>query len=76
MNTSTNRGRVRTLLIVARREGGIWTTSRAQELYRAFGVVQRGTARRDLALLAERGHLVAVPGHDRAYRINQAGGAA
>lgn len=76
MSTPTDRGRVHTLLVVVRREGGIWTTRRAQELYRAFGVVQRGTARRDLALLAEHGHLVEVPGHDRAYRINQAGEAA
>ncbi|MFD8088725.1 hypothetical protein [Streptomyces malaysiensis] len=71
MSTSPNRARIRTLLAVVRREGGIWTTSRAQEVYRAFGVVQRGTARRDLALLAERGHLVKVPGHDTAYRVNQ-----
>ncbi|MGW4075917.1 hypothetical protein ACWELB_20805 [Streptomyces asiaticus] len=76
MSTSTDRGRVHTLLVVARREGGIWTTRRAQDVYRAFGVTQRSTARRDLALLAARGHLVPVPGHDTAYRVNQAGGAA
>lgn len=76
MSTSTNRARIRTLLAVVRREGGIWTTSRAQDVYRPLGIVQRGTARRDLALLAERGHLVAVPGHDTAYRINQARDAA
>ncbi|MGW3428022.1 hypothetical protein ACWDHW_08695 [Streptomyces melanosporofaciens] len=74
---SPNRARIRTLLAVVRREGGIWTTSRAQEVYRAFGVVQRGTARRDLALLAKRGHLVEVPDeHDTAYRVNQARDAA
>lgn len=76
MSTSPTRTRIRALLTVVRREGGIWTTRRAQQVYRPLGIVQRGTARRDLALLAERGHLVAVPGHDRAYRVNQAGGAA
>ncbi|MFF6847055.1 hypothetical protein [Streptomyces antimycoticus] len=72
MSTSPDRARVRTLLAVIRREGGIWTTRRAQDVYRPLGIVQRGTARRDLALLAARGHLVAVPGHNQGYRVNQA----
>ncbi|MCQ8831850.1 hypothetical protein [Streptomyces malaysiensis] len=76
MSASTDRARIRTLLATVRREGGIWTTSRAQDVYRPLGIVQRGTARRDLALLAEHGHLVEVPGHDRTYRVNQARDAA
>ncbi|GAA1065292.1 hypothetical protein [Streptomyces asiaticus] len=77
MSSNETRARIRTLLAVVRREGGTWTTRRAQEVYRPLGIVQRGTARRDLALLAKRGHLVEVPDeHDTAYRVNQAGGGA
>ncbi|MCP9205552.1 hypothetical protein [Streptomyces cucumeris] len=71
---TADRVRLRTLLSTIRREGGTWTTRRAQDVYRPLGIVQRGTARHDLAALARRGHLVAVPGHDRAYRVNHAGG--
>ncbi|WP_275558592.1 hypothetical protein [Streptomyces sp. 5-6(2022)] len=73
---SANRARIRTLLTVVRREGGIWTTRRVMSLPAPLGTTQRSVARQHLATLAARGHLVPVPGHDAAYRVNQAGGAA
>ncbi|MFE9003176.1 hypothetical protein ACFYOY_13690 [Streptomyces sp. NPDC007875] len=73
---SANRARIRTLLATVRREGGIWTTRRVMDLPAPLGTTQRSIARQRLATLAERGHLVAATGHDTAYRVNQAGGAA
>ncbi|MFG3048099.1 hypothetical protein ACGFZR_24605 [Streptomyces sp. NPDC048241] len=50
------------LLDAIRTHDGQWTTSRALSLYALTdpGVVQRGTARRDLAALHRAGHLVLV----------------
>jgi hypothetical protein len=53
--------------------GGEWTTARALALYALTdpGVVQRGTARRDLAALHRAGHLALVDDPDnRHYVLN------
>lgn len=62
------------LLATMREQGGVWTTRRVMDLPAPYGTTQRSVARRRLDTLAERGQLVAVPGHDRAYRVNHAGG--
>ncbi|MET8978507.1 hypothetical protein ABZX85_23105 [Streptomyces sp. NPDC004539] len=50
------------LLNAVRTYGGQWTTARARALYTVTdpGASQRGTARRDLALLHRAGHLALV----------------
>ncbi|MFD4572055.1 hypothetical protein ACFWNK_02010 [Streptomyces sp. NPDC058417] len=55
-------GRQARLLDAIRTHGGEWTTARVLSLYALTdpGVVQRGTARRDLAALQRAGHLVLV----------------
>lgn len=65
------------LLDAIRTHGGEWTTRRVLSLFALTdpGVVQRGTARRDLATLHRAGHLVLVdaPNH-RHYVLNTRGG--
>lgn len=62
------------LIVEMRQQGGVWTTRRVMDLPAPLGTDQRSVARRRLDTLAERGHLIAVPGHDRTYRVNHAGG--
>jgi hypothetical protein len=63
--------RQRRLLDSIRTRGGPWTTARVLDLYAliAPGVVQRGTARRDLAALNRAGHLVLVDEADNRHYI-------
>jgi hypothetical protein len=61
------------LLDAIRMHGGEWATARVLALYALTdpGVVQRGTARRDLAALHRAGHLVLVDGPgNRHYVLN------
>jgi len=61
------------LLDAIRTHGGAWTTRRVLHLYALTdpGVVQRGTARRDLAALHRARHLVLVDDPDnRHYTLN------
>ncbi|NEY33037.1 hypothetical protein GTU99_12685 [Streptomyces sp. PRKS01-65] len=65
------------LLDAIRTHGGEWNTHRALALYALTdpGVVQRGTARRDLAALHRAGHLVLVDDPDnRHYTLARKGG--
>jgi hypothetical protein len=65
------------LLEAIRTHGGEWTTRRVLHLFALTdpGVVQRGTARRDLATLHRAGHLVLVDDPDnRHYALNTTGG--
>ncbi|APY88222.1 hypothetical protein DCW30_05610 [Streptomyces alfalfae] len=56
---SSRERRLEQLLDAIRTHGGKWTTRQVQETRRRKGEApQRGTARRDLAELARRGHLV------------------
>jgi hypothetical protein len=67
------------LLDAIRTHGGEWTTRRAQHLFALTdpGVVQRGTARRDLATLHRAGHLRLVDDPDnRHYALNTRKGGA
>jgi hypothetical protein len=59
------------LLDALRTHGGEWTTRRVLHLYALTdpGVVQRGTARRDLAALNRAGHLVLVDDPDNRHYI-------
>ncbi|MEU8473707.1 hypothetical protein [Streptomyces hygroscopicus] len=57
-----------------RAQGGIWTTRRVMDLPAPLGTTQRSIARQLLEALAERGDALPVPGHDRAFRANHAGG--
>ncbi|GGR70782.1 MULTISPECIES: hypothetical protein [Streptomyces] len=54
-----------------RTHGGPWTTSRVLSLYKVTdpGVVQRGTARRDLDALHRAGHLVLVDDPDNRHYV-------
>ncbi|MFI2078273.1 hypothetical protein [Streptomyces triculaminicus] len=72
--------RVADLLAAIRRDGGQWTTLRAQDTYRdaGFDAPQRSTARGDLELLKRAGFLIR---HDqdktrRYYTLNPAKGGA
>lgn len=68
--TAHDRIRTARLLTAIQTEGGDWTTSRANALYRTLGAPQMGTARRDLEQLAAAGHLAAVDiGAGRVYRL-------
>lgn len=60
-----------------RTHGGKWSTGSVQQVRRATGgPVLRGTARRDLAELARRGHLAQHgSGDDRYYTLRRTGGA-
>lgn len=65
------------LLGAIRTHGGEWTTRRVLHLFALTdpSVVQRGTARRDLATLHRAGHLVLVDDPDnRHYALNTTGG--
>lgn len=65
------------LLDAIRTFDGEWTTARVLRLYALTdpGVVQRGTARRDLAALQRAGHLVLVDDPDnRHYVLHRKGG--
>ncbi|MFF8953849.1 hypothetical protein ACF09I_34385 [Streptomyces sp. NPDC014940] len=65
------------LLDAIRTHGGEWTTRRVMHLFALTdpGVVQRGTARRDLAALQRAGHLVLVDDPDnRHYVLHRKGG--
>lgn len=67
------------LLDAIRTHGGEWTTRRVLHLFALTdpGVVQRGTARRDLAALNRAGHLVLVDDPDkRHYALNTRKGGA
>ena len=57
------------LLDAVRTHGGEWTTRRVLHLFALTdpGVVQRGTARRDLAALQRAGHLVLVDDPDNRH---------
>ncbi|MEU2062866.1 hypothetical protein [Streptomyces sp. NPDC013455] len=59
------------LLDAIRTHGGPWTTARVLSLYQliAPGVVQRGTARRDLTALHRAGHLVLVDDPDNRHYV-------
>ncbi|MBB4893490.1 hypothetical protein FHS39_002521 [Streptomyces olivoverticillatus] len=80
MNVPTLRGsrldddRRNQLLTVVRAEGGEWTAGRAWALYRDRGWAPcRATARKDLQVLARRGHLVERgPENGRIYTLNHA----
>lgn len=49
------------------------STGQVMRWYRDQGLAPgRSTARGDLQLLARRGLLIEMPGHDRAYRLNAA----
>ncbi|MFH8619190.1 hypothetical protein ACH4E8_29570 [Streptomyces sp. NPDC017979] len=60
------RPRVAQLLAAIHAQGGRWSTGRVQTWRRRTGspVTQRGTARRDLELLARLGHLDTRGPHD------------
>lgn len=67
------------LLDAIRTHGGEWTTRRVLGFFALTdpGVVQRGTARRDLATLHRAGHLVLVDDPDkRHYALNTRNGGA
>lgn len=56
--TSTRETRLAATLDLIRERGGRWPAGRLHKIRRTTGgPVQRGTARRDLAELARRGHL-------------------
>ncbi|MGY5048240.1 hypothetical protein ACWDE0_21810 [Streptomyces sp. 900105755] len=59
------------LLDAIRTHGGEWTTRRVLGLFALTdpGVVQRGTARRDLAVLQRAGHLVLVDDPDNRHYV-------
>ncbi|GGS81716.1 hypothetical protein [Streptomyces griseoviridis] len=63
--------RQRRLLDAIRTWGGEWTTARVRHLYALTdpGVVQRGTARRDLEALHRAGHLVLVDAPDNRHYL-------
>ncbi|MEU1800809.1 hypothetical protein [Streptomyces sp. NPDC019937] len=62
------------LYSVMRDQGGVWTTRRVMDLPAPLGTDQRSVARQRLDALAERKQLLPMPGHDRAFRVNHAGG--
>ena len=68
--------RLEQLLDTIRTHGGKWTTGTLQTVRRQTGgPVQRGTARRDLAELARRGHLAQHgAGDGRYYTLRRRGG--
>ena len=55
-------------------QGGVWTTRRLMDLPAPLGTDQRSVARQRLDAPAERGQLLPLDGHDRAFRVNHAGG--
>ena len=70
--TSSREQRLAQLLDTIRTHGVRWTAGRVQNLRRLTGgSVQRGTARRDLAELYRRGHLIQHgPDDGRFYTLN------
>lgn len=72
MSTSSRETRLADLLNLIRAHGARWSARRVHSIRRlSGGAVQRGTARRDLAELARRGHLIAHgPDDGRFYTLN------
>jgi hypothetical protein len=68
MTTSSREARLTATLALIEASGGKWSAGRLHCHRRAHGgPVQRGTARRDLAALHQRGHLHKRGPHDGRY---------